>query len=190
MLSTILGHSGELYVSSSCIGSPSSVQISGSTYHRSIQTSYCSVTLLDGGYLAFHSSQHGGRHSLLLFYHKKTCHGCFSGPGTQGSTITAFKPLAAQRCVLCRGSLPQSVRQWQQWPEHLWQKLPAILEEMGKLVCSRGCTKQCLFCLKLADFWFTCFGLDWVGAQLVFIILLFQPLELIITRLGITIPQF
>ena len=53
------------------------------------------------------------------------------------------------------------------------KSLPTILERINWMVCLRGCTKQCHFCPKLADFLFTHLVLDWVGTLLVFIILLF-----------------
>ena len=58
-------------------------------------------SMLDGGSLASHSSQHAGRHSSVVSHCERSCCGCFSRPGTQGSAIYAFNPLAAQRCVLC-----------------------------------------------------------------------------------------
>ena len=114
MLSTILGHSSELCVSFFCIGSLSSFHVSGRTYHRSIQTSYSSGTLLYGGYLASFRSQHVGRHSLLVSYCTKSCHWCFSRLITPGSAITVSNPGCSQICVLQRGvfflSLSGSVR--------------------------------------------------------------------------------
>ena len=56
--------SGKLCVSSSCINSSSSVQVSGRTCQRSTQTFDSGGTMLDGGSLASHSFQHVGRHSL------------------------------------------------------------------------------------------------------------------------------
>ena len=94
--------SDELYVSSSCISSPRSIQVSGWTCHRWTHTSYSSATLLDGSSLASHSSQHVGKYPLLVSHCKRPQHGCFSQPHSQGSTIIGFKPLAAQRCVLHR----------------------------------------------------------------------------------------
>ena len=62
--------SGELCISS-CISSPSSVQIFGTTCHRSIQTPIIVVApLLDGGSLDSHSSQYIWRYSSLMSYHK------------------------------------------------------------------------------------------------------------------------
>ena len=62
--------------------------------------------MLVGSSLASHSSQHLGRYSSAVSHHKRSCHGCFGRPCAQGSTISAFNHLAAQR-----GSLHQSVRQ-------------------------------------------------------------------------------
>ena len=53
-------------------------------------------TMLDGGSLAPHSSQHVGRCSSVVPHHKRSHHGCFGRPGAQGSAISAFNPLAAQ----------------------------------------------------------------------------------------------
>ena len=58
--------------------------------------------MLDGGSLAPHSSQHVGRCSLAVSYHKRSHHGCFGRPGAQGPAISVFNPLAAQWCVLPR----------------------------------------------------------------------------------------
>ena len=69
------------------------------------------VPCLDGGSLAPHSSQHVGRHSSAVPHHKRSCHGCFGRPGIQGSAISAFNPLAAQQCVLCRQGFSSSVCQ-------------------------------------------------------------------------------
>ena len=68
-------------------------------------------SMLDGGSLASHSSQHAGRHSSVVSHHKRSHHGCFSRPGTQGSAISAFNPLVAQQCVLCRQGFSSSVCQ-------------------------------------------------------------------------------
>ena len=93
--------SGKLCVSSSCISSSSSVQVSGRTCQRSTQTFDSGGTMLDGGSLASHSSQHVGRHSSVVSHHKRSCHGYVGRPGVQGSTIPAFNPLATQQYVLC-----------------------------------------------------------------------------------------
>ena len=67
--------------------------------------------MLDGGSLAFHSSQDVGRQSLVVSHHKRSHHGCFGRPCAQGSVISAFNPLAAQRWVLHRQGLSSSVCQ-------------------------------------------------------------------------------
>ena len=67
--------------------------------------------MLDGGTLASHSSQHVGRHSSVLSQCKIPHHGHFSRPHAQGSAISVFYPLAAQRCVLCRQGFSSSVFQ-------------------------------------------------------------------------------
>ena len=67
--------------------------------------------MLDGGSLASHSSQHAGRCALAVPSSQKSRHGCFGRPGTQGSAISAFNPLAAQRHVLCRQGFSSSVCQ-------------------------------------------------------------------------------
>ena len=92
--------SDELYISSFCISVPRSVQNYGRTCHRSIQTS--SFTLLDGGSLASHSSQHVGKHSSSVSYSKRFCHGYFSRPCAEGSDITACNLLLAHRHVLAQ----------------------------------------------------------------------------------------
>ena len=125
-----------LSVSSSCIASPCSVKALGRTCHMSIHTSYSHGTLFHGGSLASLSFQHVGSHCSLPSYHNKSYHGYFSGLSAQGSAITTFNPLAAQRCEFCRQWLFSSVvRQCQGQLKHLRQKLPAILEGMGQLMC-------------------------------------------------------
>ena len=53
--------SGRLHVSSSSISSSGSVQVSGRTCQSSTQTFDSGGTMLDGGFLALHSSQHVGQ---------------------------------------------------------------------------------------------------------------------------------
>ena len=84
-----------------------SVHVSGRACQRSTQTVDSGCTMLDGGSLAPHSSQHVGRHPWQCPIIKRSCCGCFGRPCAQGSAISAFNPLAAQRCVLQRGSLSQ-----------------------------------------------------------------------------------
>ena len=56
--------------------------------------------------------------------------------------------------------------------------LPAVLEGMGRLVCSTGCTKQCHICPKLAHFWYI-FGLVWhtIGIYCSAISTFLEPLD-------------
>ena len=67
--------SDKLYVSSFCISSSISVQVPGRTCWRSTHTSDSGGSMLDGGCLVSHSSQHVGRHASVLFLHKRSCHG-------------------------------------------------------------------------------------------------------------------
>ena len=84
---------GKLCVSSSCISSSGSVQDSGRTCQRSTQTLDSGGTMLDGGSLAPHSSQHVGRHSSMVSHCETSHHRCFVRPGAQGSAISAFNTL-------------------------------------------------------------------------------------------------
>ena len=88
--------SGKLCVSSSCISSSGSVQVSGGTCPRSTQMVDSGGAMLDEGSLAPHSSQHVGRHSLVVSHDKRSHCGCLSRPHTQGSAISTYNPLAAQ----------------------------------------------------------------------------------------------
>ena len=106
-----LEFSGKLCVSSSCSGPSCSVQVSSRTCERSIQTFDSGSSMLDGGSLASHSSQHAGRCSSAMPTCKRSCCGCFSRPGAQGCAISAFNPLAAQQYVLCRQGFSSSVCQ-------------------------------------------------------------------------------
>ena len=129
-----LDFSGKLCVSSSSSGPSSSVQVSGRTCQQSTQTFDSGGTMLDGGSLASHHSQHVGRCSLAVSHHKRSCHGCFGRPGTQGSAISAFNPLEAQQHVLHRqGSLPWSVRWWWGQLEHLHQRSTSSAGKNGQV---------------------------------------------------------
>ena len=52
-----------------------------------------------------------------MFCHREKLpgHGCYGILGTQGAGITAFIPLAAQRCVLHRQGFSSSICQEVQW---------------------------------------------------------------------------
>ena len=106
-----LEFSGKLCVSSSGSGASCSVQVSSRTCQQSTQTFTFGGTMLDGSSLASHSSQHAGRCSLVVSHCKRSHCGCFGRLGPQGSAISAFNPLAAQRCVLCRKGFSSSVCQ-------------------------------------------------------------------------------
>ena len=104
--------SGELCVSTPCINSV--VQVVRGTCYKLIQTSYSGGAMLDGEFVASHSSQHFGRHYSLISHCKRSHQGCFRRFSTQGSAIAAFNPsLLNDMCCTDKGSLPQSVRQWQ-----------------------------------------------------------------------------
>ena len=90
-----LDFSGKLCVSSSGSGPSCSVQVSGRTCQLSTQMVDSSGTMLNGGSLASHSSQHVGRCSPAVSHHKNLIMGCFSRPAAQGSAISAFNSLAA-----------------------------------------------------------------------------------------------
>ena len=92
---------GKLCVSSSGSGPSCSVQVSSRTCQWSTQTFTSGGSMLDGGSLASHSTQQAGRCSSAVSHHKRSHRGCFSRPGTQGSALSAFNPLATQQCVLC-----------------------------------------------------------------------------------------
>ena len=129
-----MGISSRLCVSSFSISSSSSVQVSGITCQRSTQTIDSGGTMLDGGSLAPHSSQHVDRHSLVVPHHKRSHDGCFVRPGAQGSAISAFNPLIAQNvCYTDRGTHLQSVRQWWGQPEHLCQRSTSSVGRNGQV---------------------------------------------------------
>ena len=78
-------------------------------------------------------------------HHERSHHWCFGRPCAQGSAISAFNLLAVHRCVLCRQGFSSLVCQAVVGATaNVYTKgLSAVLEGMGRLVCSRGCTKQC-----------------------------------------------
>ena len=148
MLSSTLGLSGELCVSSFKFSSHGSIQVPGIICHRSFQSSYSCGTLLDGGSLASHSSQHVGKHSSLVSHCKGPHHGCLSQLGAKGSAIAAFNPLAAKRCLLCRQGFSSSVcHAVMGGLKNICDKnVPVMMERADWIVSSRVCTKQFQFC--------------------------------------------
>ena len=138
---------GKLCLSSFCIGSSSSVKVSSGICHRSIQTLDSNGTMLGAGFLASHSSQHVGRCSLAL---RRSYCGCFGRQGPQGSAICAFNSLAAQTCVVQTRVLFLSLSGDGGGTSSIYNEgLPAMLEGMGRLVCSRQCT---ISASKLVEF--------------------------------------
>ena len=157
--------SGELCISSHCFSSPSSVQVSGRTCNRSIQTSNSCCTSLDGGLLALHSYQHVQQHYSLASHHKRL--------GVQWSAIQSFYPLVTWSmcstdkvlllCLAVAGVTSVGKK-----------GLLAILERMGRVVCWRGYTKQCHIIPLISKFLVHLFGSDYCGVQLMFTYLWFQ----------------
>ena len=155
-LQSSLDFSGKLFVSSSGPGPSCSGQVSGRTCQQSTQTFDSSGTMLDGVSMASHSSQHVGRCFLTVSHCKRSHHGCFSRPGTQGSAISTFNPLAAQQHVLHRQGFSSSVCQAVMGNTNVYIKgLPAVPEGMGQLVFSTGFTKQCHLCPYTSKFFVT-----------------------------------
>ena len=137
-----LDFTGKLCVSSSGSSSSSSVQVSGRTCQWSTQTFDSGGAMLDGGFLASHSSQHVGRCSSVVPIIKNLI--------MDVSVGQALKGLQYLHLTLCqlsnvfyadRGSLPQSVRAvagatqlsmskvyqqcWKEWTGWCaWQGLP------------------------------------------------------------------
>ena len=121
--------------------------ISVRTCQRLTQTFDSGGTMLDGGSLASHSSQHVDRHSSALSHHGRFHRECFSRPHAQGSAISAFSPLVAQMCVTQVGVLFLSLSGSGGGKLSIYDEgLPTMLEGMGRLVCSRGYAKQFHIC--------------------------------------------
>ena len=166
-----------LCVSSYCIGSHSSVHISGRTFHRSIQTACSRGTLLDGGYPALYTFQHVGRHSSLLSYCTKSCDGCFRRLGTQGSVITAFNSEYSEMCVVQAGDL-SSVSQPVAEQLECMTKVTSNARRNGPVGELQRVYQMIPFLpLNYVNFWFTYFRVWTALIHLVFIILPFQLLE-------------
>ena len=143
-----LDFSGKLCVSSSSSGPSSSVQVSGRTCQQSTQTFDSGGAMLDGGSLASHSSQHVRGCSLAVSHCNRSCHGCFGRPGTQGSVISAFNPLAAQQCVLHRQGSSSSGGN-----SNVYVKgLPAVLERWASWCARKGLPNNAISAPKLANF--------------------------------------
>ena len=170
-----LDFSGKLCVSSSGSGPSCSVQVSGGTCQWSTQTFDSGGSMLDGGCLASHHSQHVGRCTLAVSHDKRSHYGCFSRPGVQGSAISAFNPLAAQQHVLYRQGFSSLVCQvvagatrmsTSKVCQHCWK-------EWASWCVQQGLPNTAISAPKLANFCYICFRWDWPGVPLVYIILLF-----------------
>ena len=166
--------SGKFCVSSSCSGPSCSVQVSSRTCQQSTQTFTSGGSMLDGGSLASHSSQHAGRCSSVVPSCKRSHCGCFGRPGTQGSAISAFNPLAlSNKCYADKASLPHSVRQWGGNLNIYIMGLPAVAGRSALDGALNRVYQTMPSSPKLANFCYICFRWDWHGIPLVSIILLF-----------------
>ena len=153
--------SGKLCVFSSCISSSSSVQVSCRICQRSMQTFDSGGTMLNGGSWTSYSSQHVDRCSLALSHQKRSHHGKFGRLCAQGSAISTFNPLAALRCVMQTEVLFLSLSGSSRDNSSVFDRgLTAMFEELGRLVHSRGCTKQCHICHLISWFLVHLFSID------------------------------
>ena len=81
---------------------------------------------------------------MALSCHERSHHGCLSRLGAQRSGISAFNHLAIQICAVQKGFSSSVCQAVVAATRHLQQpSLPAVLERMDRMVCSRECTKQC-----------------------------------------------
>ena len=169
--------SGKLCLSSSHTSSSSSVQVSGGTCHRTIQTFDSRSTMLDGSSLASHSSQHVERCSQCFPVNKDVIMDVFGGPGAQGSPRSALNPLAAQkRCVAQKSVIFLSLSGIGGAKLSIYKKgLPAVLERMGRFgVLERVYQTMPYMLLNMLIFQFIYLGLAWLGIQLVLLFCLFS----------------
>ena len=140
--------SGKLCVSFSGSGPSCSVQVSSRTCQWSTQMFTSGVSMLDGGSLASHSSQHAGRCSLAVPSSKRSHHGCSVGQvlkGLQYLHLTLW--LLSDVCYAGQEFLFLSLSGSGRGNSNVYIKgLPAVLEGVGWVVCSTGFTKQCPLC--------------------------------------------
>ena len=155
--------SGELCVSSFTFSSHGSIQLPGRTCHRSIQTSYSSSTLMDGGSLSSHSSQYVVRCSPSESHCKGPFHGCLGWMGVQGLQLLHLLLWHLQH-VFCTKvlflSLPGSGRD----NLSIYDKgLPKCWKECTSLCSQEDVPNNAISAPKLADFLFHLFrvGLAW-----------------------------
>ena len=89
--------------------------------------------------------------------------------------MTAFNPLAAQRCVTQGQEFSSSVCQAVAGVTQASRKhLPVMLERMGQFVYSGGCIKNAIYAPKLVGLMVLLFRVEWLGPRFVFSILLVQ----------------
>ena len=97
-------------------------------------------------------SQHVVSCSSSVSHCKRSCCRCFNRPGTQGSVIPAFNPLAADRCDTQKKVLFCLLSGCGGDDSIIYSKsLPAVLERMGRLMCSKRLPNNAISSPKLAD---------------------------------------
>ena len=120
----------------------------------------------------------------MVSHCKRSCHGCFGRPGTQGSAISAFNPFAAQRCVLCRQGFSSSVCQavvgaTQMSMSRVYQQ---CWKEWAGWCAQQGLPNNAISAPKLANFCYICFqvGLAWhtIGIYCFAISAFLEPLRI------------
>ena len=111
--------------------------------------------------------------SLVLSYHKRSHQGCFCRPHPKGSAISAFNPLAAQRCVLHRQGFSSSVFQEVMGASTSGWSTSNGWKELASWCAQEGVPNTAISAPKLAVFLFIYLGLARLGVWLVFIILQF-----------------
>ena len=119
--------------------------------------------MLDGGSLASNSSQHAGRCSSMVSHHKRSRRGCLGRPGTQGSAVSAFNPLAAQQCKLCQQGFSSLVCQvvagaTRMCTSRVYQQ---CWREWAGWCARQGLPNHAISAPKLANFCYICFRWDW-----------------------------
>ena len=112
------------------------------------------------------SAQHVGRYSSSMSDYKRSHQGCFSRLGAQGSAITVFNPFAAQSVAQTRAHFLSLSGSGRSNYSIYYKGIPSIFERMCRLLCWRGCTKQCHFYPWISWIWggfLVYLGLEWLG---------------------------
>ena len=98
-----------------------------------------------------------------ILHHCPIIKGCVSRLGAQGSIITAFNPLAVQTHAAQTRVLFLSLSGSGRSDSSFYNRgLPAVLERMGKLLCTGWLPNNAISACQLADFLFNLFR---VGSQ-------------------------